>query len=340
MQLSSIPAKIAAIFAGSAAPTSVNTIPLTQAGITQPGQASYDVGFPTITMTPAASGGINPYGQDINGLGKVLTAVQQWQSAGGLFPFDATFSATIGGYPKGAILLRADGTGFWLNRVDNNTVNPDTVGTNWVTLAPGWTDGVDTGATNACVVAYTPSVLYLKDGLVLSFKVKASNTSVTTLNVNGLGAQPIVGAGYLSLQGGELVANGICTVVWNATVTGWVLLGCTGGSLPVVAGASSNQAINFGQSFGNGQTWQDVTASRNSGTNYTNSTGRAIFVSAVNSSISGGGLTAVVSGVTVANPLNSTESVRLLCAFVVPNGATYSITLAGGASFTKWAELR
>lgn len=198
----------------------------------------------------------------------------------------------------------------------------------------------DTGAANACAVAYSPAIPALVDGMSLRFKVKAPNTGVTTLNVNGLGAQPIVGAGYLSLQGGELIANGICTVVWNASISGWVLIGCTGGALPVVAGSSSNQAVNFGQSFGNGQTWQNVAASRASGTVYTNSTGRAIFVSAVNSSVAGGGLTAVVNGVTVANPVNATEAVRLLCAFVVPNGGTYSITLAGGASFTIWAELR
>lgn len=247
MQLSSLPARIAAIFAASAAPTSKNTIPLTQAGIAQPGQASFDIGFPAVTMQPASSGGINPYGQDFNGLGNVVTAVQQWQSAGGFFPFDATFSAAVGGYPKGAILLRADGTGLWQNRADNNTVNPDTVGTNWIALAPGWTDGVDTGAANACVVAYTPSVLYLKDGMVLWFKAAATNTGATTLNVNGLGASPVVGAAHSALQGGEIIANGRCMVIWNATLTSWVLIECTGGALQVAAGAQSNQAVNLGQ---------------------------------------------------------------------------------------------
>jgi len=134
MQLSSLPARISAIFAASAAPTSKNVIPLTQAGTTQPAQASFDVGFPAITMQPAASGGISPYGQDFNGLGNVLTAVQQWQSAGGLFTFDATFSSTVGGYPKGALLLKSGGNGFWQSTADNNTNNPDTGGANWQSI--------------------------------------------------------------------------------------------------------------------------------------------------------------------------------------------------------------
>ncbi|SEF31330.1 hypothetical protein ABL840_09240 [Variovorax sp. NFACC27] len=151
MQLSSIPAKIAAIFAASAPPTSKNTIPLTQAGIIQPGQASYDVGFPSITMQPAASGGINPYGQDFNGILFASTGVNLWQSAGGTFPFDSAYATSIGGYPKGALLLRTDGTGYWFNTADNNSNDPEgATPTGWV---PEWQAGITavTGLTNTNV---------------------------------------------------------------------------------------------------------------------------------------------------------------------------------------------
>lgn len=155
MQLSNIPAKIAAIFAASAPTGSKNTIPLTQAGIAQPGQASYDVGFPSITMQPAASGGINPYGQDFNGLGFALSAPLQWLCAGGLFSFDATFAGQIGGYPKGSILQNATGDGFWLSTADNNSANPDTGGANWVAL-DGYGITAVTGLTNANVTLTAP----------------------------------------------------------------------------------------------------------------------------------------------------------------------------------------
>ncbi|MFJ3048524.1 hypothetical protein ACIPEN_22040, partial [Herbaspirillum chlorophenolicum] len=150
MQLSNLPARIAAIFAASAAPGYRNTIPLTQAGIAQPGQASYDVGFPSVTMQPAASGGINPYGQDFNGLGFALTAVQQWQSAGGTFPFDSAFATSVGGYPKGAVLINSAGDGFWISLADSNTNNPDTGGANWAPI-DGYGITAVTGLTNANV---------------------------------------------------------------------------------------------------------------------------------------------------------------------------------------------
>jgi len=105
----------------------------------------------------------------------------------------------------------------------------------------------DTGAANAAVVSYTPAVTALKDGMVLWFKAAAANTGATTLNVNGLGASPVVGAAHSALQGGEIIANGRCMVIWNATITSWVLIECTGGALQVASGAQSNQAVNLGQ---------------------------------------------------------------------------------------------
>ena len=247
MQLSSIPAKIAAIFAASASSLWKNTVPLTQAGTTLPGQASFDVGFPSTTMQPLGSGGILPFGQDFNGILNAQTAVQQWQSAGGSFPYDSSFSSTIGGYPKGAVLLRTAGTGFWLNTADNNTTNPETGGAGWLVFAADWTTGADTGSTNAAVVTYTPIVTALTDRLVLRFKAAAANTGATTLNVNGLGAKALVGGAHSALQGGEIVAGGQCTVVWNATLNSFVLIECTGGAIQIAPGSAGAQAIRLDQ---------------------------------------------------------------------------------------------
>jgi len=135
MLLSNIPAKIAAIFAASG---TKNTIPLTTAGVAHTNNASFDVGFPSITMTPVISGGLPPFGADFNGLMNMVTAIQQWQGAGGMFPYDLAFSTAIGGYPKGAMLLKATGLGRWQSTVDNNTSNPDTGGANWADLGAGF----------------------------------------------------------------------------------------------------------------------------------------------------------------------------------------------------------
>ena len=123
MQASGAPMKIYVPFAVSG---TKNTIPIdSQVGIT-PGAASFDTGFPPLTFTPVSAGGVPPAGADFNGILNAITAIQQFQSGGGIYPYDATWSSDNGGYPIGAILVRADGTGFWLSTEDNNATDPET----------------------------------------------------------------------------------------------------------------------------------------------------------------------------------------------------------------------
>jgi len=129
MQLSNVPAKSAIIFAESGAK---NTIP--QTASPTPGLASFTTGFPPVTMTPIVAGGIPPEGEDFNGILNFLSAAIQWAQSGCVYQFDATFATSVGGYPKGAILLNAAGNGFWVSTADNNSNNPDTGGANWVSL--------------------------------------------------------------------------------------------------------------------------------------------------------------------------------------------------------------
>jgi len=78
-------------------------------------------------MTSPLKGGIPPFGQDMNGILFVLSQIARWLMSGGSLTYDATFAAApnIGGYPRGAVLLRADGQGFWLNTRDDNETNSD-----------------------------------------------------------------------------------------------------------------------------------------------------------------------------------------------------------------------
>lgn len=107
--------------------------------------------------------------------------------------------------------------------------------------------GVDTGAANVYAVSYNPAITALTDGMVLWFKVKTANSGASTLNVNGLGASPVVGAAHSALQGGELVVGGRAQVVWRADISSWVLVECTGAALQIAAGSQSNHALNLGQ---------------------------------------------------------------------------------------------
>lgn len=135
MQSSNIPAKIPLPFAYAAGSGYVNPIPTaSQIGVVN-GRASLHDGFPPLTFTPIASGGVPPFGSDMNGILNEITAIQQWQQAGGFFVYDSSFSTTVGGYPKGAILLSTDLTGLWISSAENNTTNPDTGGAGWVSLA-------------------------------------------------------------------------------------------------------------------------------------------------------------------------------------------------------------
>lgn len=89
-------------------------------------RASLTDGFPPLTFTSSGAGGCPPFGQDINGILKQITLWNQWNSMGGPVFYDATLSAAIGGYPKGARLTSTVLTGrVWISTADNNTTNPD-----------------------------------------------------------------------------------------------------------------------------------------------------------------------------------------------------------------------
>lgn len=135
MQASQSPTLVPLAFAANG---TKNTIPeASQIGIT-PGAASLNDGFPPLTFTPIAAGGVPPAGADFNGILYLITQSIRWQHAGGQYGYNSAFAndTNVGGYPRGAMLLRGDLTGLWLNQTDNNTANPDTGGANWVSFSP------------------------------------------------------------------------------------------------------------------------------------------------------------------------------------------------------------
>ena len=134
MQLSDAPAKIVEAFGVNAAPSGgyggKNTVPVPSQIAITPGAASFNDGFPPLTMTPIP-GGVVMDGKDMNGALFQISDPVVWYCTGAGFPYDATFSAAIGGYPKGARVLMASGNGYWVSTVDNNVTDPDTGGAGW-----------------------------------------------------------------------------------------------------------------------------------------------------------------------------------------------------------------
>ena len=135
MQSTNIPSKIPLPFAYAAGSSYKNTIPTaSQIGITN-GKASLTDGFPPLTFQALSSGGVPPFGADFNGILNEITAIQQWQNAGGFFPYDSAFATAIGGYPKYAILQSSTGQGLWISVYDNNMSNPDVDPAQWDPLS-------------------------------------------------------------------------------------------------------------------------------------------------------------------------------------------------------------
>ncbi len=164
MQASQIPAKVPLPFANSGTKNNIPT--LSQIGIVA-GAASLTDGFPPLTFTPLASGGVPPAGADFNGIFNLITAVQQWQSAGGQFKYDSAFSTAVGGYPAGAILTSTSNTVSWLNLVDNNTTNPDAIDGSAANWSPVDAYGATSIALTNANVTLTP-VQFSKQIIVLT----------------------------------------------------------------------------------------------------------------------------------------------------------------------------
>lgn len=106
-----------------------NTIPDTTLN---QGYASYNDGFPAITMQPKESGGLPPRGQDMNGILNELSQFNQYQQMGGTYSLDNNI-LTNGGYAKNSIVFQDDG--IYRSLVDNNTDNfvnnPYAIGSTW-----------------------------------------------------------------------------------------------------------------------------------------------------------------------------------------------------------------
>lgn len=97
--------------------------------------ASYKDGFPPVTMTPIADGGIPPKGGNTNQILYELSALARWYSAGMPAQYDADFADKIGGYPKNAIVQGNDGI-LYVSSIDDNTEPPASDATNWTRLVP------------------------------------------------------------------------------------------------------------------------------------------------------------------------------------------------------------
>ncbi len=117
----------------------------------------------------------------------------------------------------------------------------------------------------------------------------------------------------------------------------------TWATAPSTLQGSGGQALAALSSLGYGQTWQLVTGSRAFSTTYYNTTGRPItVVISSGQGASGVSMSATINGIGFVVAQSVIPSGNASCAgsFIVPSGASYNVTVAGGITIGTWAELR
>lgn len=211
MQDSSVPPKIPTPWANSAGSANIRTIPLASQLAIQAGAASFTDGFVPLNFVPVSAGGVPPFGQDFNGILQLMTQWLRWGCAGGAVRYDAAFVSAIGGYPIGSRLMSNSGHAIYECLVDNNSGDPNAGAANWRVQSSVWSMSPwqAAGSANIQTVALNPAPASTAQlsGIPFSVLSQGTNTGAVTLNVNGLGALPIVTTGGVALAPGVLVTS-------------------------------------------------------------------------------------------------------------------------------------
>ncbi|WP_232351066.1 hypothetical protein [Edwardsiella ictaluri] len=303
MKLTDIPAKQAVPFGVNGQREAL--LPTTPAG---DNKASYNNGFPPVTMILKSAGGVPPKGQDMNQILFELSSLCRWFSAGGAIPFDQSFCTAISGYPKGARILGNDGYTVYISTIDSNTNDPNTSSTGWLNLAK------------------LSSIAGLSGG-ANKLPYFTGNDTADQTDITQVG-RDIIGKGsidailqYLQL-GGAAKLN----------------VGTTSGTV------AAGDDVRLSQQIGIGQTWKNVLSSRSVGVNYVNSENRpiAVFVEA-RPPISGtSGISVDDVIVATAKNINADyASFTAGCLAIVPPGSTYIVKgyVGSNPTITTWSEL-
>lgn len=93
------------------------------------GRASLNAGFTTVNQTALAAGGIPPFGQDFNGIFKMLSTSSRNYESGNVPAWSSSFATSISGYPQYAV-VQYNGI-FYTSTADGNTTTPGASGATW-----------------------------------------------------------------------------------------------------------------------------------------------------------------------------------------------------------------
>lgn len=215
----------------------------------------------------------------------------------------------------------------------------------------------DSGAADAYVLSaiggYVQPAAYT-DGMMVMFEAGNTNTGASTLNVSTIGSTDLKDSAGVALTAGAITAgvNYIARYDLAGTEFRIVFSGSAAtefaSDAETQAGTSTTKAVtpaglDATMLGGAGTAWTDVIGSRAYNTNYTNTTGRPIYIYVqLGSTTSAQDIRLFVDGIQVAYQVNFTGgSIPAAAHTVVPNGSTYSVTRANGSTAVQaWKELR
>lgn len=192
------------------------------------GRASFNLGFPPLTMQPIIAGGVPPFGQDFNGILYMLSTHAFAAQAGQAPLWSSDIATAIAGYALGTVLGSTDGSTLWFNITAANVTDPD--GGSSAGWVPMFSYGITTVATTGGVVTLTPAqarkgVLNITGTLVANAAIVVPNWVKDWLIVNNtVGAFTVTvrtaaGSGVPVPQGGFAQPVGVYSDATNVYLT-------------------------------------------------------------------------------------------------------------------------
>lgn len=224
----------------------------------------------------------------------------------------------------------------------SSTLTSGTVNTR--TIASAISVVVSSGSTLGTVSA-------IQNRLAVVAIDNAGTVELAVVNLSGGTNLDETGLISTTAEGGAGAADS-ATVVYSTTarsnvpyrVVGYVestqATAGTWATAPSTIQGYGGQAFAGFYSIGYGQTYQDLTASRATGTNYYNTTGRPIYISITTGSATATAVTITVNGVVAASSATNDSALGspIGIGAIIPANAVYFATIVGGIG--RWSELR
>ena len=182
-----------------------------------------------------------------------------------------------------------------------------------------------TGAVGEVTVDTTKDVLVVHDGVTVGGHPVAARANaggtISLIKKDGTSA-------------GTINADGLFNNTLTSTNTNQALTAAQGKVLKDTLDTATSSTL------GVGQTWQDLTSSRVSGTTYTNSTGKPIVVSVTIDGSTDCYVKILTGTLVLAHNRNtrSSDGSSVCATSVIPHGTSYKVEYSG--NYITWAELR